>query len=76
MNGWHPAQYPTLAAISSYCGFEDYALEFLEIILGKEIYSVQSEPRGKIKNILDSYSDRYSLPSQWGFKRLRKKPFG
>ena len=75
MNDWQPAQYLSLAAISSYYGFEDYALEILETVLEKKIYSVQSEPWKKIQNILDLCSDRFSKLSKSGFQRLRKKPF-
>jgi FkbM family methyltransferase len=74
MNGWQPAQYLTLGAIASFYGFEDYALEVLETIFEKNIYSLKSKPWKKIQNILDSYSDQSSRLTRWGFQRLRKKP--
>lgn len=72
MNGWQPAQYLSLAAISSYYGFEDYALEIIETILEKKIFPVQSEPWKKIQNILDMCSDRIFKSSKSGFHRLLK----
>jgi hypothetical protein len=75
MNGWRPEQYLKLGAIASYYGFEDYALEVLETILEKAIYSFESPPQKKIQNILDSCSNQSFQPSRWDLKRLQKKPF-
>jgi hypothetical protein len=75
MKNWQPEQYLSLAAISSYYGFEDYALEIIETIVEKKIYAVQSEPWIQIQKILDMCSDRISKLSKSRFQRLRKKPF-
>jgi FkbM family methyltransferase len=74
MNSLQPEKYLSLAAIASYYGFEDYTLEVLKTIIEKKNFSLESKIWEKIRNIIDSYSDRSSQPSQWSFKRLQKKP--
>jgi FkbM family methyltransferase len=68
------AQFLILAAIASYYGFEDYALEVLETILKNEFDLEPFDTLEIIKKVLDSHSERFSRPNQRGIKRLWKEP--
>ena len=69
------SQFLTLAAIASYYGFEDYALEVLETVIKSEFHFKPLDNLEKIQGILDSYSESFFRPNQRGIKRLWKEPF-
>ena len=73
MNDRLPESFIALAAISSYYGFEDYALEILKALIGKGPDFESYTHEQKIKSILDSYSDPFSQPIRRGIQRLRKR---
>jgi len=68
------AQFLTLAAIASYYGFEDYAIEVLETIIKNEFHLKPFDNLEKIQRVLESYSERFSRPNQRRIKRLWKEP--
>ena len=73
MNDRRPESFFALAAIASFYGFEDYALEVLTALIKKESDFETFEHKEKIQRILDSYSDPFSQPIRKGIHRVRKK---
>ena len=73
MNDRQPESFLALAAIASYYGFEDYALEVLTSLIEKESDFESYTHKEKIQSILDSYSDPFSQPIRRGIHRLRKR---
>ncbi len=67
------AKFLTLAAIASYFGFEDYALEILIFLMENGADFESDETRKRLKPIVDSFADSFSQPSQRGIQRFRKK---
>ena len=76
MNKGQLSQFLCLAAIASYYGFEDYALEVLETIIKNEFHIEPFQQSEKIRKILDSYSDRFSRPNRRGIQRFCRMPSG
>jgi FkbM family methyltransferase len=73
MNDRQLGSFLALAAIASYYGFEDYALEVLTALIEKEPEFELFKHRGKIQSILDYYSDSFSQPIRKGINRSRKR---
>jgi hypothetical protein len=73
MRGRNPTQYLALAAIASFYGFEDYALEVLKSLINKESDLEPNAYKEKIQNIITFYSKRLSRQNQRGFRRLWRK---
>ena len=73
MNDRKPGRFLALAAIASFYGFEDYALEVLAYLIEKESDLESFEDMEKINTILASYSDFASKPIRKWIQFLRKK---
>lgn len=68
------SQFLTLAAIASYYGVEDYAIEVLETIIKNKSNFKSSYQIDKIQKALKTFPDRFSQPKRQGFKRFWKAP--
>jgi FkbM family methyltransferase len=68
-----PKKFLSLAAIASYYGFEDYALDVLTAMIGEESDFESFKHKEKIQSIFDSYADSFSQPIRKGIQRLRKR---
>ncbi len=71
MEKCHSAHFLNLAAIASYFGFEDYALEVLVFLIDNAPQIDSDKSTKQIRPIVDAYTD--VKPSQKYFQRLRKK---
>jgi FkbM family methyltransferase len=67
------AQFLTLAAIASYNGFEDYALEVLETLVTRESHLESFDYIRKIQKVINSYSSRFYRRRPKSIQRLWKK---
>ena len=67
------AQFLALAAIASYFGFEDYALEVLTSLIENGSDFESNELKKELRNIVDAHSESFLQPSQRGIQRFKKK---
>ena len=73
MNDRQPEHFLALAAIASFYGFEDYALEVLRYLIEKDSDFELYDHNEKIHNIVGVHADPISQPIRKGIQRMRKK---
>ena len=73
MKNSQPSQFLSLAAIASFYGFEDYALEVVTSLTARKSVFGHYEHKEKVKRIIDTYCELLTRPSKRGIQRLWKK---